>query len=402
MNYIETVNWLFNNLANYQNQGGSAYKPGLDNINRLLSHLGNPHQSIKTVHIAGTNGKGSTAHILSSILIENGYKTGLFTSPHIKDFRERIKINGQLSKEQFVIDFVKSHQTFLIEINASFFEITTAMAFQYFKEEECDVAIIETGLGGRLDATNVLLPECSLITNIGIDHTQFLGDTIEKIAFEKAGIIKKNIPVVIGETNKASLKVFKEVALKQNSELTQAGKRIFYSELLGQYQQKNINLAWDCTQVLKELGWYIDDMKSLASLNSVYRNTGFSGRLQKISSEPQIIIDASHNLDGVKTLLKEIEDIQYNKLICVYGASNDKDYKAIMAELPNDAKYFLTSFDSSRAVSKEELKVEGNLNGLDYELFSGPELAFQSAKSIYNTGDLILVFGSFYILEKII
>ena len=402
MNYDETVSWLFSQLANYQKQGEIAYKPGLQNILALLKHIGNPQNQFKSIHIAGTNGKGSTAHILTSIGIENGYKVGLFTSPHIKDFRERIKVNGEMITPEEVVAFVNTNKSFFETLKPSFFEITTALAFQAFANANCDIAIIETGLGGRLDSTNVLKPEIAVITNIGLDHTQILGDTLAKIAKEKAGIIKLNTPVVIGEILPETRPIFEDTAHQLNAELHISKPSQFKTDLLGAYQQINCSLAWNTIQILKLKGWYFDDQKTAQGLQKVGLNSGFRGRLEIIAKNPTTIIDASHNIDGVKLLFKELENLKYNQLHAVFGSSSDKNYKESAAYFPKTAKYYFTTFESERAVSEKELIELGNQYTLDYSVYKSPLTALESAKSAAHADDLVLVFGSFYILEKII
>lgn len=403
MDYKSVINYLFNQLANYQKVGASAYKPGLENIENLLKLIGNPQVNLKTIHIAGTNGKGSVSHILASILIENGYKVGLFTSPHIKDFRERIKINGNLIPEQFVVDFVSKNKSIIDDLNPSFFEITTAMALQIFKAEACDISIIETGLGGRLDSTNVVLPEVSVITNIGIDHTNFLGTTLPQIAKEKVGIIKRNIPVVIGKFNQETFPIFKQKAKECLSELIVAADNSDYkTDLLGQFQQKNIATAMSAIQTLGEKGWYIDPSKTKLGLTRVKRNTAFAARLDQISINPRVIVDAAHNVDGIKNLFLELEKMTFNNLHCIYGTSSDKDVNEIMSFFPKDVIYYLTSFDSERSFLTEDLEKIAKKNHLSNSLYLKPQLALSAAKQSCKEGDLIVVFGSFFLLEKII
>jgi len=402
MNYQQVVEWLFNQLANYHKQGSVAYKPGLENITNLLSEIGNPQNGIKFIHLAGTNGKGSTAHMIAAMAIENGYKVGLFTSPHIKDFRERIRINGQMIDESFVVNFVNSNQKIFEKLNPSFFEITTAMAFKAFAAFKCDYAIIETGLGGRLDATNVIKPLISVITNIGIDHTEFLGDTLELIASEKAGIIKKNTPTIIGEILPETEKVFQKKTQEMNSKIYRPTAISFQLDLLGVYQQKNANVAWKTMQIMKEKGYHFDDKKSENALKRVQQLTGFAGRLMKVSSNPTIIADASHNPSGIKTLMQELASIHFENLHCIFGAANDKDYQQSMTYFPKDATYYFTTFNSKRAAKLSDLSEVANGLSLNYSLHSKVESAIEIAKLDVGTNDLILVFGSFYILEKII
>lgn len=403
MDYNSVINYLFNQLANYQKVGAEAYKPGLDSITELLNELNNPHKGLKTIHLAGTNGKGSTSHILASILIENGYKVGLFTSPHIKDFRERIKVNGNLIDEQSVVSFVSNNKLVFDKLNPSFFEICTAMAFTIFSNQSCDIAIIETGLGGRLDSTNVITPEVSVITNIGIDHTNFLGTTLIEIAGEKAGIIKANVPVVIGEYQEETYDMFVEKANQGQSTLYLTEQREnINTDLLGQFQQKNCSLALDTIKILKQGGWFIDDAKTKIALTRVKKNTDFIGRLDKISSSPDVIIDASHNVDGIKNLLKEIRLLDFDNLHCVYGTSSDKDVEEVMRLFPKNASYYFTEFDSSRTMKIVELKNNALNNNLNFSTHLSPNKALSVAKQSSSTNDLIIVFGSFFLLEKII
>ena len=402
MNYPQVVDWLFSQLANYHQQGSTAYKPGLEAITTLLNKLGNPQKRFKSVHIAGTNGKGSTAHMITAMAIENGYKVGLFTSPHIKDFRERIKINGQMIEESFVVDFVTENKLLFEELNPSFFEITTAMAFVAFAKYKCDFAIIETGLGGRLDATNVLKPEIAVITNIGLDHTAFLGNTVEEIAFDKAGIIKQDKPTVIGEMIPETQPVFEAKAKEMGSAIFKPNRNQFNLDVLGAYQKKNAALAWETLQVLKVKGLYFDDQKSEAALTRIGKLTGFSGRLTLVSSNPKILVDASHNPSGIQSLMQELKTMPYKDLHCVYGSAKDKKYEESMAFFPKTAQYYLCSFPSNRAVSEKELSAVATRLSLNYHSFKSPEQALEAAKGSANEGDLILVFGSFYILEKII
>lgn len=405
MNYNEVLNWLFSQVPNYQKVGGSAYKPGLDKITNLLEKIGNPHHKLKTIHVAGTNGKGSTSHILASIFQENGYKVGLFTSPHIKDFRERIKINGELITEKTVVSFVEKYHAQFNALNASFFEITTALAFYAFEQNNCEISIIETGLGGRLDSTNVINPEIAVITNIGKDHTAFLGDTIEEIAFEKAGIIKQGKPVIIGETDPKSAPVFIQKAKLENTSIQFAdqGELINYkTDLFGNFQQYNIRTALLAVSELRKVGWKLADEKIESALENVKGNTNFQGRLQLINTEPRIFVDAAHNLAGIKNLIAEVNSLNFDTLRIVYGASNDKDVKGIFKIFPKNAKYYFSEFKSARSTKIESYKKLGNDNGLNFKCFEHPLVALNSAKLEASENDLILVCGSFYLFEKII
>lgn len=405
MTYSEVVNWLFNQLPNYQNQGGTAYKPGLEVVSDLLDAIGNPEKSIKTVHIAGTNGKGSVSHILSALFQENGYKTGLFTSPHISDFRERIKINGVLIDEDFIVNFYQRYLPTLEKIKPTFFEITTAMAFKAFADNACDIAIIETGLGGRLDSTNVLLPEVSVITNVAKDHEAFLGDTLEKIAFEKAGIIKPNTPVVIGDLKEELYPVFNEVAGSLNANVAYSLKmatKPFKTDLIGQYQQRNIQTALSTVNVLRDKGWNLDEVKINEALKNIADLTNLRGRLQKIDSEPMTLVDAAHNPAGMKSTLEEIRSFSYNQLHIIYGGSNDKDLNGIFDLFPKKASYYFSTFESKRTAKRETFSDLAKKNNLSFFLFDDPEKALNACKREAGKDDLILICGSFYLLEKII
>lgn len=403
MNYKETVDWLFAQLPNYQAQGASAYKPGLENIKALAKMTGNPEKDLRFFHVAGTNGKGSVSNMLASIMQENGYKTGLFTSPHLHDFRERIRINGEMISENFVVDFVARFKDQWQNLNPSFFEITTIMAFVAFKEQNCDVCVIETGLGGRLDSTNIVLPEISIITNIGLDHTAFLGDTLEKIAFEKAGIIKENTPVVLGSWNEKTLPVFKQIALEKNSELvlSKSGEKI-ETDLQGSFQQKNAATVIAAIETLQKNGWNFSEEKIKKGFLNVSANTGFKARFQKLQDHPTVLVDAAHNEDGVKTLFSEINQLKFEKLHLVYGAANDKDLKSIFKFFPKDAAYYFTEFDSKRSVQTEEFIELAHQYNLNADFFSYSADAIAAAYESAGVNDLILVFGSFYLVQEII
>ena len=404
MNYQEIVDWLFQQVPNYQHQGGTAYKPGLDRIKDLLERFGNPHKRLKTIHVAGTNGKGSVSHILSAIFQKHGYKTGLYTSPHITDFRERIKINGELIDESVVVDFFEGHKEDFEAINPSFFELTTALAFEAFVQNNCDIAIIETGLGGRLDSTNDITPELSIITNIGIDHTKFLGNSLEEIAIEKAGIIKPKVPVVIGDMNPSLRSVFNEVADQNTSDIVfteDQDYEMYETDLLGSFQQRNIHTAVTAVMLLKNT-WNLDQLIVNEALCNIASLTNFKGRLQRVSINPRVIFDAAHNEEGIKNLLKEIDHFYYNDLRIVYGSSNDKDWAGIIRNFPMEAIYYFTEFDSKRSVTKEEFDEELKNKKLIYNAYHSVEEALSRCKSDAKSNDLILVCGSFYMMEKII
>jgi dihydrofolate synthase/folylpolyglutamate synthase len=404
MKYKEVVDWLFLQVPNYQHQGGDAYKPGFERINALLDVLGNPQRRLKTIHVAGTNGKGSVCHIFSAIFQNNGYKTGLFTSPHIIDFRERIKINGKLISKDFVVWFVETYKNDILRIQPSFFEITTAMAFLAFEKKNCDIAIIETGLGGRLDATNVISPELSVITSIGLDHTAFLGNTVELIAAEKAGIIKSKTPIVVGYVNDSVYEVIEKQAKSKDASIYRTDPlppKPEPTDLLGEYQQRNIRTVFLGIEILK-FYWNLDDGKISEAINYVKKLTNFKGRLQLISDHPKVIVDAAHNLEGVESLLTEIRLLNYSRLFIIYGASNDKDWKEILRKMPREATFSFVEFDSKRSVKLSDFESEAKSIGIQYKLFKQAKDALNHSKKTANLDDLILICGSFYLLEKII
>jgi dihydrofolate synthase/folylpolyglutamate synthase len=402
--YQSTLDWLFSQIPNYQKQGGSAYKPGLQRISKLLDRLGNPQSKVKAIHIAGTNGKGSVSHIFSAVLQKAGYKVGLFTSPHIFDFRERIKINGEIVSEEFVIKFIQEHKVYFESNEISFFEITTAMAFLAFAEQDCDVMVIETGLGGRLDATNVLDPVISIITNIGIDHTQFLGNTISAIATEKAGIIKRKTPVVIGETDSDSKNVFQRIAQQNQANIylsEETALKEFKTDLLGRFQQKNIHTVRIAVAVLQELGWQISEDIFIEAIQEVGRLTNLFGRLQLIEREPDVLIDAAHNFSGMKNLLSEIEARGKENVHLIYGAADDKEIEKIVALFPKSYHYYFTEFASKRSVKVDRMNELGKENQLNSKAFQNLFEAVKMAKSLADKDHLIVICGSFYLLEKI-
>ena len=311
MTYQDTLNWMFSQLPMYQRQGKTAFKKDLSNTLKLAEHLNNPENKFKSVHVAGTNGKGSTSHILASVLQEAGYKVGLYTSPHLKDFRERIKINGQEVSKHFVIGFIKRNKSFFEANKLSFFEMTVGMAFDYFAKQNVDIAVVEVGLGGRLDSTNIVTPEVSVITNIGLDHTQFLGDTLEAIAFEKGGIIKPNIPVVIGETQKETAPVFKSLAKSCDSEILFADQlvsEVYTSDLIGSYQSKNIKTVVQTVKQLQEKGFKISNKNLKQGLLKVVKNTGLLGRWQVLKERPKVVCDTGHNREGLIYVMQQLSN----------------------------------------------------------------------------------------------
>lgn len=406
MNYKETIDWMFKQLPMYQNQGKSAYKTDLSNTVTLANHLNNPEQSFKSIHVAGTNGKGSCSHMLSSILQEAGYTVGLYTSPHLKDFRERIKINGQEITKRFVIDFIKRNTSFFKSHQLSFFEMTVGMAFEYFAKNRVDIAIIEVGLGGRLDSTNIITPEVSLITNIGFDHMEFLGNTYEKIAREKAGIIKPNVPVVIGETQHETKNVFTEVALNNNSEIYFADKEIdqkYESDLLGDYQRRNVKSVVKTIEVLSDLGVF--DVKTASikkGLLNVIGNTGLLGRWQVLQESPSIICDTAHNKEGLKYIMDQLKTLSYQNLHIVFGVVNDKDLNTILPLMPKKAFYYFCKPNVPRGMPVESLKHTFDNSGYCGRGFNTVNEALEAAKDASTEKDLIYVGGSTFVVAEVV
>ncbi|WP_323789316.1 folylpolyglutamate synthase/dihydrofolate synthase family protein [Psychroserpens sp.] len=406
MNYQETVNWMFKQLPMYQNQGKSAYKVDLSNTILLAKHLNHPEQHFKSIHVAGTNGKGSTSHMLASVLQEAGYKVGLYTSPHLKDFRERIKINGKEVSKKFVIGFIKRNLSFLEENQLSFFEMTVGMAFHCFKKQNVDIAIIEVGLGGRLDSTNIITPEISVITNIGFDHMQFLGRTYQAIAKEKAGIIKQQVPVVVGETQKQTKDVFIEMAQNKGSEIyfaDQLVSRNFESDLKGNYQKHNIKTVVQTINVLNsQNNFHVSDLQLKKGLNNVVDNTGLKGRWQILQENPRVICDTAHNKEGLVYVIEQLKNEKYNKLHMVFGVVNDKDLDSILTLLPKDATYYFCKPDIPRGMDVHQLKTQFLLNGCFGDSYHTVNEAFNSALQKANSEDLIYVGGSTFVVAEII
>ncbi|WP_375252990.1 bifunctional folylpolyglutamate synthase/dihydrofolate synthase [Dokdonia donghaensis] len=405
MTYQETLDWLFNQLPMYQRKGAAAYKADLSNINLLAVHLGNPHTEFKTVHVAGTNGKGSTSHMMASVLQEAGYKVGLYTSPHLKDFRERIKINGELCSKQFVMGFVKKHKAFFEEHQLSFFEMTVGMAFSYFAAKEVDIAIIEVGLGGRLDATNIITPVLSVITNIGMDHTQFLGDTIPLIAAEKGGIIKENVPVVIGEFNEETEEVFSTLSRKRNASLHKAydfDLMPMQSDLVGDYQKNNIRTVQVAFSVLQGASFHVGIQHIAKGLKNVVKNTGLQGRWQILQEEPKVICDTGHNKEGLTYVMNQLGKERYKNLHIVLGVVSDKDLESILPLFPGYASYYFCKPAVPRGMEVQHLKKEAEGLGLKGKAYPSVKEAFKAAKKVAGTSDLIFIGGSTFVVAEII
>lgn len=419
MNYQETIEYLFNSTPVFEKVGAKAYKPGLQTTETLDKHFGHPHRQFKSIHVAGTNGKGSCSHTLAAILQSEGYKVGLFTSPHLVDFRERIRVNGECISEQYIIDFVEKERRFFEPLHPSFFELTTALAFKYFAEQKVDIAIIEVGLGGRLDCTNIITPILSIITNISKDHTQFLGNTLADIAGEKAGIIKPGVPVIIGEDLPETRPVFQQKAQKENSPIIFAqdenqqevqkaehinGKMEYTTrtwgkltgELCGDYQAKNMNTILNAVKYLtlvKNKGTSIK-----YGISHVTELTGLMGRWQKIQDKPLVICDTGHNVGGWQYLAPQIKAQACRQLRIVFGMVDDKDVATVMKMLPKEAIYYWTQATTKRAIKVEKIAELGRQNGLNGEMYSSVNKAFKAALAESDSKDFIFVGGSSYIV----
>lgn len=405
MTYSETLNWMFGQLPMYQRQGKAAYKADLSNTHLLINHLKNPHNKFKSVHVAGTNGKGSTSHMVAAILQEAGYKVGLYTSPHLKDFRERIRINGDVISKQFVIGFIKRNKAFFEANQLSFFEMTVGMAFEYFSKQKIDIAVVEVGLGGRLDSTNIITPEVSVITNIGLDHTKFLGDTLELIAAEKGGIIKSEVPVVIGETQKETKGVFEELAVQHNAKIVFADKTAttnVKSDLIGGYQFKNIKTAIQTIEELKLKGYKISEEQLTNGLLNVVKNTGLLGRWQVLKQQPKVVCDTGHNKEGLSYVVDQILKERYKNLHIVFGVVNDKDLSTIVHLLPKKATYYFCSPKISRALPAKELKLFFNKHHLEGEMYSSVNEAYKSALFNASNEDFIFIGGSTFVVGEVV
>lgn len=407
MNYQETIQWMFNKLPMYQLQGASAYKKDLTNTILLLNHLNNPEKKLKCIHVAGTNGKGSTSHLLASVLQEAGYKVGLYTSPHLKDYRERIKINGKMISEEFVCSFINENKNFLEKNDLSFFEMTVGLAFSYFDENKTDINIIEVGMGGRLDSTNVITPEISVITNIGLDHTQFLGNTLEKIAFEKAGIIKENIPVVIGEYTPETKNVFIEIAENQNSKIYFAGDdnnlKLIKSELNGNYQIKNERTVLKTLQVLNENKTINLTNKTIENgFNKVIQNTGLQGRWQKIHENPTVVCDTAHNKHGLEEVIKQITSQKFSNLHIVLGVVNDKNLNEILPLFPKNCNYYFCKPNIQRGLDANLLKEAAKKFNLIGDVYLSVSEAYDNAIKNASKNDFIFVGGSTFVVAEVL
>ena len=396
---------MFNKLPMYQNIGDSAYKKDLSNIILICEHLNNPQNNFKSIHIGGTNGKGSCSHMLSSILQEANYKVGLYTSPHLVDFRERIKINGDMIYKDSVLKFMHENFDFFESNNLSFFEMTVGLAFDYFSKNKVDIAIIEVGMGGRLDSTNIINPILSIITNISLDHTRFLGSNISDIAKEKAGIIKDNIPVVIGQTQQEISPIFTDIAKSKNSEIIFADHSIYDTydcDLKGDYQKKNIITVLKSTEILKHLDYKINDSHIKTGLSNVSNNTGLQGRWQVIQRKPMIICDTAHNEAALGEVISQLMDMEYSDLHFIIGFSNDKNLKKISKIFPEDSKYYFVQSKVGRARNSKEVRDVFKSNNRNGNYFESIEKTIKHVKGVCKENDIIFVGGSTFVVSEVL
>jgi dihydrofolate synthase/folylpolyglutamate synthase len=427
MNYQQTIDYLFSRLPMFSRIGAAAFKKDLTNTIALCKHLDDPQKKFKSIHVAGTNGKGSVSHMLAAILQTAGYKVGLYTSPHLKDFKERIKVNGSMISEQFVTDFTENIKSLIEEIEPSFFEITVAMAFDYFAKEKVDIAVIEVGLGGRFDSTNIITPELSIITNIGWDHMNILGDSLEKIAFEKAGIIKQNIPVVIGEFLPETKTVFEKIAAENNAfihyakqnrnvlgwewkkhelivEVAEQGKmehKKIHLDLPGIYQSKNLLTALEACSVLRDLKYDIDEKEIQAGLQKTKKLTGLHGRWEIVHEFPTVVLDVGHNEDGIKQIIQQIELTRHHELHIIIGLVKDKEIDKVLSLLPHSAHYYFTQAQIPRALPADVLQSKATGHNLNGEVFPDVNAAIKIAKARAHKDDLILVCGSVFLVGEV-
>ncbi|MFI5187536.1 MAG: bifunctional folylpolyglutamate synthase/dihydrofolate synthase [Chitinophagales bacterium] len=427
MTYQQTIDYLFSRLPMFSRIGVAAFKKDLTNIKKLSEFLDDPHKKFKSIHVAGTNGKGSVSHILAAILQTAGYKTGLYTSPHLKDFRERIRIDGEMVNKEFVIGFTERLRSIIEEMEPSFFEITVAMAFELFAEQKVDIAVIETGLGGRFDSTNIIIPELSVITNIGWDHMNILGDSLEKIAFEKAGIIKKNIPVVIGEAIAETENVFIQIASERNSDLFNASEKrqainwywekhelvvevaqehrtdheLYRLDLPGIYQTKNLLTILEICSQLQKKGWSIEEEHIKTGLQHAKKITGLHGRWEVIHQHPLVVLDVAHNEDGIRMLMEQVEVTEHEHLHIILGIVKDKEPERILSLFPKFAEYYFTQANIPRALSTEILKETALGFDLNGEIYPDVNAAIKAALSKASKEDLILVCGSVFLVGEV-
>tara|TARA_Y100000746_G_C15444103_1_gene424194 strand:- start:103 stop:1320 length:1218 start_codon:yes stop_codon:yes gene_type:complete len=401
--FDETIKYLFRRLPMYQKIGKSAYKDNIGNIVNAVKILKKPHKKFQSIHIAGTNGKGSTSHMIASIMYEANYKVGLYTSPHLKDFRERIKINGEMISKDYITKFISKHKFEFEKINMSFFEMTVALAFNYFAEKKVDIAIIETGLGGRLDSTNIINPILSIITNISHDHNNLLGDTIEEIAKEKSGIIKEKTPVILGRKQQDCLHVFLQKARKLKSKIYFTNNDIKYvSDLTGNYQKENIATAVQATWILNEKGYKISDFNIKTGLLNTISNTSILGRWQILSKIPIIITDTAHNLDGIRHNVEQLKDLGIKELHIVFGIVKEKKIDEILKILPKKAKYYFCEAKNSRSLPKEVLFKQALKHGLKGNIYNSVSNALNAAKENADKKDCIFIGGSTFVVAEVI
>ena len=427
MNYTQTLEFLFSSLPAFESQGATAYKPGLERITAFCRHLGNPQRNFFTIHIAGTNGKGSVAHIIASVLQQAGYRTGLFTSPHLQDFRERIRVDGEMIPKQKVVNFVDKHHDKMVELQLSFFEMTAAMAFDYFAQSDVEVAVIETGLGGRLDATNLIVPILSIITNIGLEHTALLGDTLQKIAAEKAGIIKKSIPVLIGEADPRYNGVIEQAAAANKSKVLYAeqifrcekqaasGDRQLFTlrrmrddrpfdvelDLEGNYQCHNIITASAAVDFRQEEPPLTTSRRAfIEGLRCTAANTALRGRWQKLGEAPLTVCDTGHNAHGIAYVAEQLRQTPHRKLYCVMGFVRAKDLAHILPLLPREAHYLFTQAHTERALTAEELTAKAAIYGLQGEAVADVQAAVARARELAAPEDMIFIGGSTYVVGE--
>jgi dihydrofolate synthase/folylpolyglutamate synthase len=405
VNYAETLAYLYARLPMYQRIGAAAYRADLSTTQALMDQLGRPEQGLRCVHVAGTNGKGSTSHLIASALQEAGYKVGLHTSPHLKDFRERFRINGRMVDEATVATFVERYKAEFEPLSPSFFEWGVAFVLWWFREAQVDIAVIEVGMGGRLDSTNVVLPDVSVITNIGLDHTAFLGNTVEAIAAEKAGIIKPGVPVVIGDATDVVANVFRERAAAMNAPITfvdQHQPLPFPCGLPGRHQEKNARTALAALRTLLGTGWNVDDAAIERGFRNVVPNTGLRGRWEVIGHAPLTIADVAHNVDGLRTVRAMLDRTPHERLHVVLGMVNDKDIGAAMAELPRDATYYFCKADIPRGLDAELLRDQAAHAGLHGEIHRSVAAALDAARTAAGPNDLVLVTGSVFVVAEVL
>lgn len=400
--YDQYTDYLFSQVPMFQNVGSNAYKEGLENTHILDEHFGHPHTQFRAIHVAGTNGKGSCSHTIASVLQEAGYKVGLFTSPHLTDFRERIRVNGTMIPEQYVMDFIDNERDFFEPLHPTFFELTTALAFKFFAEQKVDVAVIEVGLGGRLDCTNIITPDISIITNISFDHVQYLGDTLTKIAGEKAGIIKHGVPVIIGEKHPETTPVFTEKAKREQAPLYFAEdykpNKDYQYELKGLYQSKNLQTSLCAIDQLIRQGYHITEENIQNGLLHVTHHTGLRGRWQIVRHSPTVICDTGHNVGGIKYIAQQLKEQKCQELRIVFGMVSDKDVNSVLELMPQNAKYYFCQASVKRAMPYYQLKRLAKQHNLQGNSYKTVENAYKKALSQSNPNDCIFIGGSTFVV----